>query len=197
MNKIPKIHISSILVLIALIVGAFVSFNSNDTTRQYTSFNPTPHVKPSSSKPTGTVLGAESSVPVTKVVDGDTIKVLIDGTSKTVRLIGIDAPESVHPSKSIQCFGKEASKKLNEILLDQSVSLKSDTSQGDVDKYGRLLRYILLKDGINVNNLMIADGYAFEYTYSAPYVYQAMFKASEKYAKDHNLGLWNRSVCSY
>jgi micrococcal nuclease len=132
---------------------------------------------------------------VTKVVDGDTLDLYINGTAERVRLIGIDTPEVVDPRKPVQCFGVEASDRAKAILTGQSVALEKDPSQGERDKYGRMLGYVFLKDGTNFNKQMILEGYAHEYTYNLPYKYQADFKAAEKYARENKLGLWDENVC--
>ena len=133
---------------------------------------------------------------VTRVVDGDTFKVDINGISETVRMIGVDTPEVVDPRKPVQCFGKEASNKAKEILADKRVNLESDQSQSDRDKYKRLLRYAFLEDGMFVNKVLISEGYAHEYTYqSNPYKYQLEFKQAEKQARDEKRGLWAENVC--
>jgi|SRR5215216_1170712 len=68
--------------------------------------------------------------PVTDVVDGDTIKVRMSGKEETLRLIGIDTPETVDPRKSVQCFGKEASNKARELLSGKNVRIEMDATQG-------------------------------------------------------------------
>lgn len=133
---------------------------------------------------------------VVKVVDGDTVDVDIDGKVERLRLIGIDTPETVDPRKAVQCFGKEASNKAKELLNGQSVSLESDGTQGERDKYKRLLRYVFLPDGTNFNLYMISEGYAHEYTYDKPYKYQADFKQAEIDARNGNRGLWNPDTCN-
>ena len=117
---------------------------------------------------------------VSRVVDGDTIDVSIDGKVKRLRLIGINTPETVDPRKLVECFGVEASNKAKTLLTGKKVSLESDGSQGELDKYNRLLRYVFLEDGTNINLLMIKEGYAYEYTYNLPYKYQAEFKNAQK-----------------
>jgi len=134
---------------------------------------------------------------VIKVIDGDTIAVEIDGKTETLRLIGIDTPETVHPNKPVQCFGIEASSKAKETLSGQTVRLEADTAQGERDKYGRLLRYIFLENGTNFNKMMIVQGYAFEYTYQGiPYQYQTEFKQAEEKARAAKLGLWADDACA-
>jgi micrococcal nuclease len=128
---------------------------------------------------------------VSKVIDGDTIKVLIEGKEETIRLIGIDSPEVLDERKPVQCFGKEASNKAKEILNGKTIILESDPTQGDRDEYGRLLRYIFLEEGTNFNEFMINEGYAHEYAFKGnPYKYQSEFIQAEKRARKENKGLW-------
>jgi len=138
---------------------------------------------------------ASATYSVADVVDGDTVKLNINGTVETIRLIGIDTPETVHPSKPVECFGIEASNKAKAVLTGKTVSLETDASQGTRDKYGRLLGYIILSDGTNFNKMMIEQGYAYEYTYSTPYKYQSAFKATEQAARASGAGLWAEGVC--
>jgi len=114
------------------------------------------------------------------VVDGDTIKI---ETLGTLRLIGIDTPEIVDPRKPVQCFALEASNKAKELLNGAQVYLEFDPTQGRLDKYGRTLAYVYRSDGLFFNKEMIAQGYAFEYTYNTPYKYQGTFKSVEDTAR--------------
>jgi micrococcal nuclease len=134
--------------------------------------------------------------PVLKVVDGDTMAVEIDGKQEVLRLIGINTPETVDPRKPVECFGKEASNKAKEILTGKKVSIEADSTQGDLDKYNRPLRYVYLEDGTNFNKMMIEEGYAYEYTYNTPCKYQADFKEAERKAKEEKKGLWADDTCS-
>ncbi|MBI4093957.1 thermonuclease family protein [Candidatus Kaiserbacteria bacterium] len=133
---------------------------------------------------------------VTKVIDGDTFVVAMDGKNVTVRLIGIDTPETVDPRKTVQCFGREASEKAREILSDRLVRLETDPSQGELDKYGRLLAYAFPENGTNVASYLIAEGYGHEYTYNLPYKYQMGFKAAEERARANKRGLWADDACA-
>ena len=137
-----------------------------------------------------------NEVLVTKVIDGDTIQVIINNKQETLRLIGIDTPETVDPRKPVQCFGKEASAKAKSLLSGKYVRLEPDPTQGERDKYQRLLRYVFLEDGTNFNKLMISEGYAYEYTYNTPYKYQSEFKQAQKEAEASKLGLWADDACS-
>ena len=132
---------------------------------------------------------------VVKVIDGDTIQVDINGKTETLRLIGIDAPETGDPRSLVSCFGNEATNKAKEVLTDKSVRLETDPTQGERDKYNRLLRYVFLGDEINFNKLMITQGFAHEYTYRIPYKYQLEFKEAERQAREKKLGLWADDVC--
>lgn len=132
---------------------------------------------------------------VTKVVDGDTIKVDINGTVESVRLIGIDTPETVDPRKAVECFGKEASDYAKNLMTGERVRLESDPSQGDRDKYSRLLRYVYLENGTLVNQLMITQGFAYEYTYDKPYKHRLSFKTAQATAETGGIGLWATDAC--
>lgn len=132
---------------------------------------------------------------VIKIVDGDTIDVDIDGKVERLRLIGINTPETVDPRRPVECFGKEASEKAKELLSGEEVELESDSTQGDRDKYGRLLRYVRTKEGFFYNLEIIKQGYAYEYTYDLPYKYQKEFKAAQNEARNANRGLWADGAC--
>lgn len=141
------------------------------------------------------ITSASVSAQVIRVVDGDTVRVSLNGEEKTIRLIGMNTPETVDPRREVQCYGKEASEKAKELLTGQEIYLESDDSQGETDKYQRLLRYIWLTDGMNFNKLMIAEGYAYEYTYDLPYKYQAEFKTAQLTAQESKKGLWSDTTC--
>lgn len=132
---------------------------------------------------------------VVRVVDGDTIDVMENGTKVRVRLIGINTPETVDPRRTVQCFGAEASQKTKELLGGGFVKLVSDKTQDTYDKYGRRLAYIYTPDGTFVNLELITQGYAYEYTYRVPYAYQVEFKNAEHDARTMGRGLWAPGVC--
>lgn len=134
---------------------------------------------------------------ITSVTDGDTLKIDINGKTETLRLIGIDTPETVDPRKPVECFGKEAADYIKGITTGKKVRLEQDSTQSNKDKYNRLLRYVYLEDGTSVNRQMIEGGYAFEYTYdSNPYKYQAEYKASQIAAREGARGLWAKTTCN-
>jgi micrococcal nuclease len=142
-------------------------------------------------------VSSTTAADVVRVVDGDTVDVQFeDGNTERLRLIGMDTPEVVDPRKPVQCFGREASQHAHELLDGQSVSIETDPSQGYRDIYGRYLAYIWLPDGRNFGEVMIGDGYAHEYTYRYPYVYQDEFKAAQADAMANQLGLWSPTTCA-
>lgn len=138
----------------------------------------------------------DTSLHVIEVVDGDTIVVSKDCKPVTVRMIGINTPETVDPRKPPECFGKEASNRAKELLTDAEVKIETDPSQDTHDKYGRLLGYVIMKNGINFNKEMLIEAYAYEYTFKTPYIYQKEFKEAEKDAQNKSLGLWSPTTCN-
>jgi len=126
----------------------------------------------------------QKQVILTKVVDGDTVKVLIDGSEQTIRLIGINAPEMS------DCRGAWGGEELNKLLENQTILLEDDPTQGDKDKYNRLLRYIHTETGQNINGKMVEIGAAKEYTYDKDYKYKDLFVTAQNLAKQDSLGVW-------
>lgn len=126
---------------------------------------------------------------VIKVVDGDTFE--ITGGVK-VRLIGVNTPETVDPRRPAQCFGKEASNFTKHLLEGQSVRLEKDVSQ--TDKYGRLLRYVYVKnvDGTEtfVNLKLVAEGYAESSSFPPDVKHQNDFLEAQNKAVLDQKGLW-------
>ena len=198
--------IGGIAISAFILIGVAVSFSNvpkSELTPTPVAETPSPTATPSPASVVKTSAPNPVPVPikagfvkVVSIVDGDTIKVSINGETKTVRLIGIDTPEVVDPRSPVQCFGKEASDKAKYILTNKIVRLESDPTQGDLDKYQRLLRYVFLEDGTFFNKIMIEQGYANEYTYNLPYKYQSEFKAAAEAARVGQLGLWNPVTCN-
>lgn len=133
---------------------------------------------------------------VDRVVDGDTIKVVIGDTVESVRLIGINTPETVDPRRTVECFGKEASVRMKELADGKIVRLEYDDTQGYRDTYNRILAYVYLEDGQMLNRKMVAEGYAHEYTYLTPYLYQKEFRELQNLAKAGEKGLWASDSCN-
>jgi len=130
-----------------------------------------------------------SLVQVVRVIDGDTIE--IEGGQR-IRYIGIDTPETVHPSRPIECFGKEASSKNNELVGGREIRLEKDVSE--TDKYGRLLRYVWVGD-VFVNDYLVRQGYAKASSYPPDIKHQEQFRQAEQEAREVGRGLWAAGVC--
>jgi micrococcal nuclease len=123
---------------------------------------------------------------VKRIVDGDTIE-LTDG--RKLRYIGMDTPETHHPTKGVQCFGQEAAELNRQLVEGKTVQLEKDVSE--TDRYGRLLRYVWL-DGKLVNTQLVADGYAFARSYPPDIARQQELRQAEKDARQNSLGLWKQ-----
>ena len=162
---------------------------------QLISANETP-TQSQSQKPNA-IKKEKTSFPVTRVIDGDTIVVNMNGEQVHVRLIGINSPEPNDKRAQVACFAKKAKDEPEKLLDGKNVYLEKDSTQGDYDKYGRLLAYTFTENGIFFNKLMIEEGYAYEYTYRLPYKYQAEFKAAQQEARDNKEGLWGNNVCEW
>lgn len=126
---------------------------------------------------------------VIRVVDGDTVMVDIDG-GESVRVIGIDTPETVHPNKPDECGGAEASATAKDLLEGKSVAVVFDESQGRHDKYDRLLAYLDVPGTGDFGETMLRAGHAKEYTYDAAYERQDTYRAAEQEARNAGKGVW-------
>ena len=135
------------------------------------------------------MLIAQDSYLCTRVVDGDTIIIKMNGKQERVRLIGVDTPETKHPKKPVEDFGHEASVFTTRLVEGKKVTLEYD--QEKRDKYGRLLAYVYLEDGTFLNEEIIKQGYGFAYT-KYPFKYLDDFRGFEKEARDNKNGLWAR-----
>lgn len=126
---------------------------------------------------------------VTRVVDGDTMKVSVNGKEETVRLLLVDTPETVHPNKEVQPFGPEASKFAKDMLTNQQVQLELDVSERD--KYGRLLAYLHI-NGKMFNELLLEKGLArVAYIYAPNTKHVDEFYDIQKKAQKSGIGIWS------
>src|SRR5918992_1148644 len=121
---------------------------------------------------------------VERVVDGDT---LLLASGERVRLIGVDTPETKHPKKPVERFGKEAAAFTTQMVEGKEVRLAYD--QRRKDKYGRTLAYVYLADGTFLNAEIIRQGYGFAYT-RFPFQYLEEFRRLEREAREAKRGLW-------
>lgn len=129
---------------------------------------------------------------VLRVIDGDTVKIQYNGKPTTVRLIGVDTPETVHPNKPVERFGKEAEAFTRNLLLGEPVYLRFDTDR--TDKYGRLLAYLYrAPDGLFVNLEIVRQGYGHAYT-RFPFKNMELFRHFEQRAREVGKGLWGNTA---
>jgi len=124
---------------------------------------------------------------VTRVVDGDTIHVDLDGVDTSIRLIGIDTPEKDGPYTHEECFGQEASAYTEHALDGREVDLEFDVER--TDRYDRTLAYVWL-DGQLFDEQIVADGFALVATFPPNVRYVDRFLAAQRRARDAGLGLW-------
>ncbi len=134
------------------------------------------------------ILADENLFLVTRVVDGDTIK-LSDG--RAVRYLGIDTPESVDPKKPVQCLAEAASAKNKELVLGQKINLVFD--QEKIDRYGRTLAYVFLDEKF-INLELVEVGLARAYPYAPNFLHKKNFAEAQKRAQQNQLGLWS-GIC--
>lgn len=139
------------------------------------------------------LLGPQAPLPagsyrVLGAADGDTLYVSMDGVRETVRLVGVDTPETHHPTKPVQCYGAEASALTASLVNKQTVRLRADTQQPNRDKYGRLLRYVYLPDGRELNELLVKGGYALTTNFNTEK--KSLFKQLQNQARNDKRGLW-------
>ena len=127
---------------------------------------------------------------VDRPVDGDTVVVRIGGATESVRLIGIDTPESVSQDVPVECFGPEAKQRLAELLpAGTAVRLERDVEARD--RYDRLLAYVhRAEDGVFVNLLLVEEGYAESFPYRPNTAHQGELDAAEQQARAAERGLW-------
>jgi micrococcal nuclease len=125
---------------------------------------------------------------VTKVVDGDTINVLVGDKKETIRLVLVDTPETKHPTKPVEPFGPEASQFMTDTLEGKEVKLEKDVSERD--QYGRLLMYVWLGDKM-VNELLLEKGLARVAVYQPDIKYVDSFRGTQKKAQQAGIGIWS------
>ena len=130
---------------------------------------------------------------VERVVDGDTVRVLVDGEPETVRLVGIDTPESVAPNRPVECFGPEASERLAELRPEgERVTIETDPTQDERDRFGRLLGYVYAGDqSRSANEAQVASGHARVFVFGGvPFEQADEFMRQEDRAREQERGLW-------
>jgi micrococcal nuclease len=134
-------------------------------------------------------LPASGEPTVVEVIDGDTIVVRIGSTTETVRLLGIDTPETKHPTKPVECFGREASAHTS-ALLPRGTAVVLERDNEERDTFGRLLAHVHRSDGLFVNRELVAQGYAAALVIPPNTAFSSEFRAAERHAREAGLGLW-------
>ncbi len=133
---------------------------------------------------------APGTYSINHFVDGDTIAVNMNGAVEKVRFIGVDTPETHKPNTPVQCYGPAAASYTASMIGHQRVRLVADSLSTDRDRYSRLLRYVYLPDGTNLNEQLIKTGHAFYYPYF-PFSSSDSFASDQATAKADGLGLWS------
>ena len=131
------------------------------------------------------------SYSINHYVDGDTIAVNMNGSVETVRMIGVDTPETHKPKTPVQCYGPAAAAYTKNSISAAGgrVRLVSDSLSTDRDRYDRLLRYVYLTNGQLLEDNLIKSGYGFYYPYF-PFSKAAQFAADQQLAMTAHKGLW-------
>ena len=126
---------------------------------------------------------------VTRVVDGDTVHVDLDGNDETVRYIGVDTPESVKPGTPVECFAEQAGARNAQLVDGEDVTLRFDVERRD--RYGRLLAYVYRgRDGLFVNERLVRDGYARTLAIAPNDRHAERFARLAAEAREAGRGLW-------
>jgi micrococcal nuclease len=134
--------------------------------------------------------GTGATGQVVKVVDGDTIHVQLGATREKVRYIGVDTPETKHPSKAVQCYGHQAAEFNAALVAGERVRLVRDVEPRD--RYGRLLAYVYrVRDGLFVNAELARRGYAVALSIAPDVRFADRFEELARQAREHNRGLWS------
>lgn len=140
------------------------------------------------------VFAKQEEVKFSKCVDGDTAKFLIKGKEYSTRFLAIDTPETKHPKKGVEPYGKEASnytcKRLKEAKM---IMLEYDDDSTEEDKYGRKLAWIYVDNSL-LQKELIQKGYAKVAYLYGDYKYTSILQQEEKKAKQKKVGLWSEQT---
>lgn len=146
---------------------------------------------PGASRPRGLASSSSQTATIVRDVDGDTIKVDVGGKQTSVRLIGIDTPETHKPGVKVECGGREASANMARLArAGAKARLTYDPTQDRVDRYGRLLAYVSV-DGRGLQLAQLRAGLARVYVYGGkPFTRVASFRRAEHAAERAHRGVW-------
>jgi micrococcal nuclease len=127
---------------------------------------------------------------IAHVIDGDTLDIDIDGHTERVRLIGVNTPETKHPTKPIECFGPEASAYLTQ-LLPNGTDVRIERDAEARDRYGRMLLYLYRdSDNLFINLDLVARGYGTPMSIEPNTFHRNDFVRAASQAEAANIGLW-------
>ena len=133
----------------------------------------------------------KEEVKFSKCVDGDTIKIEVNGEVKTVRMLAVDTPESVHPTKGVEYYGKEASKFTCDTFTNaKKVEVEYDAGSDKEDKYGRLLVWLFV-DGSLFQDMLIQGGYAEVAYLYGDYKYTSLLQDHQAVVETKKIGIWD------
>ena len=141
---------------------------------------------------TGAPAAAPAAARVLRVVDGDTVILRLDGDDRRVRLLGVDAPESVTPDRPVECWGPQAAAAARRLMpKGAAVAVATDPSQGAEDRFGRLLAEITVGDVPGTVNVeLVREGAAEVFRGDGRGRLQPELRAAEREARDAGRGLW-------
>ena len=130
---------------------------------------------------------------VIRVSDGDTIAVQFDdGTESPIRMLGVDTPETIHPTKPVECYGPEASNFTKSVIhVGDTVYIEIDPLTGTTDRYDRTLAHVWRSDGTLHNLDLLEQGYAIHNDYGTASVYKLAYQEAERAAQGYLLGRWS------
>jgi micrococcal nuclease len=132
----------------------------------------------------------EVLITILKVVDGDTVDISIDGQTERVRLIGVNTPETKHPTKPIECFGPEASAYMTQ-LLPKGTIMRIERDTEARDRYGRMLLYLYRdSDNLFINLDLVTRGYGNPMSIEPNTFHRTDFVHAAALAEVANVGLW-------
>jgi micrococcal nuclease len=161
-----NVHKSALRILVAVALSLLVSCSSGATTEN------------------------EVLITVLKVIDGDTVDIDIKGNTERVRLIGVNTPETKHPTKPIECFGPEASAYLTQ-LLPKGTHVRIERDIEARDRYGRMLLYLYREsDNLFINLDLVSHGYGTPMSIEPNTFHRNDFVHAAALAETTNEGLW-------
>ena len=156
----------------------------------------TPASGPTAAPPAAAPAGLTAVARVVRVIDGDTLKVrLTSGPTVTVRLIGIDTPETRRPATPVECGSPDATARMKQLAFSRGigriVDLMSDPTQDRLDRYGRVLAYVR-GGGVDLGRSMISSGWARTYVFRRDFARVGTYRRAQASARAASRGVWRK-----